>query len=166
MGDISAALAANRAAVGEFAAAAEQAGSHWTVARAPGQWSPSQVVEHLARSFEESAHLVAGEPSKFPTIPSVLRPVVRGLFFNRILKKGAFPRAKTTKPLDPESGPPSPAAGRARLEEAVAKFERACRASGTTASSGIFGTVLVSDYVRFQELHTRHHQRQLSPGAP
>ena len=166
MGDVTAALAANRAAVGEFIAAAEQAASHWTDPRAPGKWSPSQVVEHVARSLEESAHEAAGVPSKFPTFPSFVRPVVRGVFFNRVLKRGAFPRAKTPAAFDPASGPASPADGRARVETALGEFEHACQArsgSGATMSSTIFGTVAVSDYVRFQELHTRHHQSQLSP---
>lgn len=168
MSDVPTALAANRAAVRDFMAAAEQAGSRWSVARAPGKWSPAQLVEHVARSYEQSAHVVAGAPSQFPTLPGMLRPVVRGLFFNRILRKGTFPRAKTTKPFDPESGPASLADGRTRLDGAVGQFERACQAragDGATMSSTLFGTVRVSDYVRFQELHTRHHQQQMLAGA-
>jgi hypothetical protein len=162
MSDTSAALAANRAAVGEFITAAERAASRWTTARAAGKWSPAQVVEHVARSFEESAHEVAGVPSKFPTFPGFVRPLVRGVFFNRVLKRGAFPRARTAKAFDPESGPATTAEGRARVEAAFARFEQACRAAGTTMSSTLFGTVAVSDYVRFQELHTRHHQSQIA----
>jgi len=169
MSDVTTALAANRAAVGEFLTAADQSGSHWTVPRAPGKWSPSQVVEHLARSFEESANLVAGAPSKFPTIPRLLRPLVRALFFTRAVKTGRFPSGgRTTGAFNPASGPGSPQEGRARVEAAVEKFERACRAresDAATAESGVFGTVRVTDYVRFQELHTRHHRPQLAPGA-
>ncbi len=169
MDAINNALAANRAAVSEFIVAAEAAAPHWTVPRAPGKWSPSQVVEHLARSFEESANLVAGVPSKFPTIPRLLRPPVRMLFFSRAVRTGKFPSGgRTAAAFNPASGPGSPPEGRARLEAAVDKFERACRARESdtaTASSGVFGTVLVTDYVRFQELHARHHRKQLSPGA-
>lgn len=168
MSDVSTALAANRAAVDAFLTAADAAALHWTQPRAPGKWSPSQVVEHLARSYEESANLVAGQPSRFPTIPSFFRPMVRGLFFNRILKKGAFPRARTAPYFDPSSGPPSPAEGRTRLQDALSKFEQACQAngaSGATLTSGVFGPVAVIDYVRFQELHALHHRKQLAPGA-
>ena len=35
--------------------------------RAPGKWSPSQIIEHVARSLEESANMAAGRPSKFPS---------------------------------------------------------------------------------------------------
>ena len=76
MADVDAALAAARAAVHELTTAAEKCAAVWSAPRAPGKWSPSQVVEHVARAFEESAHVVSGSPSKFPTFPVVLRPIV------------------------------------------------------------------------------------------
>jgi hypothetical protein len=165
MRDLEAALGANRAAVTALLAAADAAPGRWSAAPAPGRWSPAQIVEHVARALEESAHVVAGRPSRFPILPAFLRPVARGLFFNRVLKRGTFPRARTSKPFDPATGPPTPAEGRVRLETALGRFEEACRAHRApeaTMTSTIFGTVRVSDYVRFQELHTRHHERQLA----
>lgn len=162
------ALTANRTAVNDLMAAAERCASTWTTPRAPGKWSPSQVVEHVARALEESANVAVGVPSKFPNLPVFVRPLVRVLLFNRVLKKGTFPKAKTNKAFDPASGPPTPSAARARLEGAVAKFEQACcarMASGPTLDSGIFGSVSIEDYARFQELHTRHHCRQMTPAA-
>jgi hypothetical protein len=164
MADVNAVLAANRAAVNDLIAAAERSGAAWTTPRAPGKWSPSQVVEHVARALEESANVVAGAPSKFPTFPGFLRPLVRGLFFNRVLKKGAFPKAKTNKAFDPASGPATPVEARGRLETSLARFDQECRsraASGESVVSTIFGTVSVEDYARFQELHTRHHRTQM-----
>ena len=164
MADLNSVLAANRAAVNDLIAAAERSAASWTTPRAPGKWSPSQVVEHVARALEESANVVAGTPSKFPTLPRILRPVVRGLFFNRVLKKGAFPKAKTNRALDPASGPATPVEARGRLEGALARFDEASRAmaaAGQLVASTIFGTVSVQDYARFQELHTRHHGRQM-----
>ncbi|GAG11904.1 unnamed protein product, partial [marine sediment metagenome] len=129
------------------------------------KWSPSQVVEHIARTYEESAHVVTGGPTKFPTFPFFIRPVLR-IVFNRTVKKGSFMKAKTMKPFDPVSGPTSTDEGRARVEAALEKFERACQAQSAdgTMSSGVFGKVAVSDYVQFQALHTRHHQKQLVVG--
>jgi hypothetical protein len=75
--------------------------SLYATARAPGKWSPSQIVEHVARMFEEAANVAAGRPSKFPTLPAILHPVVR-IFFRRSLKKAAFPKAKANKALDPQ----------------------------------------------------------------
>jgi hypothetical protein len=54
MADVNDVLAANRAAVIDVVVAAERSAATWTTPRAPGKWSPSQVVEHVARSLEES----------------------------------------------------------------------------------------------------------------
>ncbi len=120
--DVTKPLEVNRNAVNEFISASEWVASKWTTPRAPGKWSPSQVVEHIARVYDESAELVAGSPSKFPNFPTFLRPVMRGLFFNKFLKTEKFSKAKTFKPFNPESGPSSAAEGRVRVEAALAKF--------------------------------------------
>lgn len=167
MENLDAALAANRAAVNRLIAAAEGSAAGWTTPRAPGKWSPRQVVEHVARALEESANVVAGAPSKFPTFPAVLRPLVRGLFFNRVLQRGRFPKAKTNRAFDPAHGPATPAEARVRLEQALARFDRACRsrfATGQPVQSTIFGAVSVADYARFQEIHTDHHCAQMPGG--
>src|SRR2546428_8604995 len=127
MADVGPALAGNRAAVDDLIAAADRTGAAWTTPRAPGKWSPSQVVEHVARALEESANVVAGTPSKFPTFPTMLRPIVRGLFFNRVLRQGRFSKAKTAKALHPATGPATPAEARPRLEGALAHVDQACR---------------------------------------
>jgi len=99
--------------------------------------------------------------------PAFLRPLAR-LYFNRILKKGVFPKGwKAHKAFDPATGPATPAQARVRLEGALARFEQECRrraASGQHLVSTGFGTVSVEDYVRFSALHTRHHCKQM-PGA-
>src|SRR6266446_6354282 len=156
MANIEAALAACNYATHDLIAAADRCGSTWAVAPAPGKWSASQIVEHVARSLEESANVAAGRPSKFPKLPAVLHPVVRGLLFKRVLRKAAFPKAKTNKALDPASGPTTPAEGRVRLETAHEKFDEACRqlaSRGEAIRTTVFGAVGVEDYVRFMELH-------------
>ncbi len=164
MVDVHTRLVGNRDAIVDLVAAAEKLGGVWTVPRAPGKWSPSQLVEHAARSLDESANLVSGAPSKLPSMPFFLRPVARGLFFNRVLRKSAFPKTRANKAMDPASGPATPAEGRLRLEGALARFDRECRAcvdtGGAVATRG-FGTVSVGDYARFVELHTRHHCKQM-----
>ena len=161
-------LADLRAAVATFLAIADNAGARWTLPRAPGKWSPSQVVEHVARIMEESANVVSGAPSKFPTLPMVLRPVARLLVFRRILRKGAFLQMKAIEAFKPAAGPDTPAGARVRLGHALSRFDQACRAraaSGRDVESTIFGAVSVADFAKFQELHVRHHQQQLG-GAP
>jgi DinB family protein len=164
MADINGVLIANRAAVNDLIAAAGRSTSVWSTAPAPGKWSPSQIVEHVARSLEESANVVSGTPSKLLTLPFFLRPLVRRLLFNRVLRTNGFPKARTNKAMNPATGPATPAAARGRLEEALAKFDRECRAcatAGRTVTSGAFGTVPLNDYAKFIEIHTRHHCKQM-----
>lgn len=165
MADINTALAASKDAIDQLIMSGESTGTAWTAARAPGKWSPSQIVEHVARSLDESANVAAGLPSKFPKFPGVLHPVVRSLLFKRVLRKAGFPKAKTNKAMDPASGPATPAEGRERLETAHRRFDQACRqlaSRGERMRTPIFGAVSVEDYVRFMELHTRHHGKQMA----
>ncbi len=165
MADVNDVLAANRATVIDLVAAAERSAATWTTPPAPGKWSPSQVVEHVARGLDEGANVVSGAPS-IPMPPAFLRLVAR-LFFYRILKKDAFPKGfKAHKAMNPTSGPATPAEARVRLEEAFARFDQECRrrvASGQHVVSTGFGTVSVEDFVRFNAIHTRHHCKQM-PG--
>ena len=109
--------------------------------------------------------MAAGRPSKFPKLPGLVHPIVRGLLFKRVLRKAAFPKAKTNKAMNPASGPATPAEGRVRLETAHQQFAEACRRTvshGERLRTTVFGAVPVEDYVRFMELHTRHHGRQMA----
>ena len=164
MADIDTALAASRDAVDQLIRAGEQSGAAWIAPRAPGKWSPSQIVEHVARGLEEGANIGAGRPSKVPMPPAVVRPISR-FFFKRVLRKAAFPKGfKAHKAVNPASGPATPAEGRIRLETAHQKWDEVCRriaADGRPITSG-FGLVPVEDLVRFSELHTRHHTKQMA----
>lgn len=162
MSELERVLSSNRAAVDELMAIAERA--EWNRPRAPGKWSAAQVVEHIARSLEEAANAVANRPTKLPTLPRFVRPVA-GWMFRRILRTGKFPKSKTSGAMNPmasDGAPPSPAEGRKRLDAALAVFEAECRAqAGRPVHHASFGEVSVEEYVRFAELHTRHHARQI-----
>jgi len=167
LSNINASLAGVHAAVAALLVAADRAGTTWTVPRAPGKWSPSQVVEHVARIMEESANVASGAPSSFPTVPFFVRPIVRLIVFRRILRRSSFLKMKTGEAFDPPAGSATAAQARARLQGALTRFDKACRAratSGQDVSSTIFGPVSVTDFARFQELHVRHHLLQM-PGA-
>jgi hypothetical protein len=167
MADLTAPLAGVHSAIAGLLAAADSVGAAWTVPRAPGKWSPSQVAEHVARIMEESANVAAGAPSKFPTMPFFVRPIVRLFVFKRILRRKAFLKMKTGEGFDPPAGSANAAQARVRLEAALTRFDQACRtraASGQKVPSTIFGAVSVSDFVTFQELHVRHHLPQMQIG--
>ena len=164
MPDINAALADNHTAVDEMIAAAAKSESSWTAARAPGKWSPQQVVEHVALTLEQSAIVAAGTPSNFPSLPRPMRPLVR-MIFRRILKKQSFPKGKTPGKFNPTAGPATAADARGRLEGAATTFDEGCRtceSNGGDVPSTVFGKVPLEDYVKFQALHVRHHIKQMS----
>jgi hypothetical protein len=162
--DVDTALGAARTAIDAFVVSAERCASVWTVPRAPGKWSPSQVTEHVARALEESAKVARGEVSQFPTLWRPLRWLLRMVFFNRVLGGVRFPNGKTAKALDPVRGPATVAEGRSRLEAALVVFDHACRmraANGGIVDSPIVGAVPIPEFARFQALHVRHHEGQM-----
>ena len=164
MAEIDTALAANRDAVDQMIRAGEQSGAAWIAPRAPGKWSPSQIVEHVARGLEEAANIADGRPSKVSMPPAVIRAISR-FFFKRVLRKAAFPNGtKAHKAVNPASGPATPAEGRIRLETAHQKFDEVCRriAADGRPMTTWFGSVPVQDFVRFIELHTLHHSKQMA----
>ncbi len=169
MADLAAALAANRAAAAELLATADRLGAAWSVAPAPGKWSPAQITEHVAVGHDVSARVVMGTASDVPKLPRFLRPLVRRLAFRKVLDQGRFPRpVRTLKAFQPLRAPATPAEGRARLEQAIAKFEADvigwAKGQDRTIEHPAFGAVALSDYVRYLEIHTRHHQKQFPGG--
>lgn len=167
MSELETPLGGVHAAVAAILATADRVGAAWKIPRAPGKWSPSQVLEHVARIMEESAKVAAGERSAFPTINGFLRPFLRLFFFKRILRNKEFPKSKAIEAMDPPVGAPTAKDARVRLEGVLRRFDHACRAraaSGQKVANPIFGPVSVADFARFQEIHVRHHHLQL-PGA-
>jgi hypothetical protein len=163
MSEIDAALAASRQAAEQLLGDAESLGPAWGTPRPPGKWSPSQIVEHIARSLDASVAIARGEESSFPKLPGIAHPMLR-IVFRRLLKAKSWPKGKTTRAMNPAAGPPTPADGRARLQAAHARYEAACRelaARGAPIRTPMFGAVPVVDFVRFMEQHMHHHGRQL-----
>ena len=110
MTDIRTALNASNEAIQQLLLAGERTRTAWTSPRAPGKWSPSQIVEHVACTLEESANMAAGRPSKFGKLPAVVHPIGRLLFY-WVLRKAVFPKAKANKAFNPASGPATPPKG-------------------------------------------------------
>ena len=168
MADIDTALAASRDAIEQMIRAGEQSGAAWNLPRAPGKWSPSQIVEHVAGGLEDFTNFAAGRPTKIPRPPAVVRVVLRpiaGFIFRRVLRKGVFPKGfKAHKALNPARGPATPAEARIRLETLHQEFDGVCRrvAADGRPLTTLFGSFPVHDYVRYTEIHTRHHTKQMA----
>jgi hypothetical protein len=165
MAELSDTLRTARAAIDEMIRSAHASSERWSTPRAPGKWSPSQVVEHVALALEASAADIAGQPTRFPTLPRPVRVIVRTIFFNRVLRSGTFPRAKTNPAMNPPRGPATPAEGALRLDAAWRALEDAATRSAAASdlmTSVMFGRVRIADYVTFQGHHATHHRAQMT----
>ena len=165
MSDLAAAIGQNRAHVEHFIATMLAVRGTWTTPVRPGKWSPAEVCEHIVLSYRKAAALVRGEASDFPKAPRLLRPLIRNLAFDRVIKRGAFMgRARTFKAITPDAVAASPDDAVEQLREAVAECETALETLGETAlAHPMFGAVPAADYLRFLAVHTLHHQKQLTP---
>jgi hypothetical protein len=170
MPDLNIALASNLGAARDFVDATDRLGAVWTVPRAPGKWSPAQLAEHVVQAHVTAGRIIKEHPVDVPHLPFFLRPVLRGFWLRRVLAAGHFGRAmKTSPPFEPVNPPANPAEARERVLKAVRDFETDIRSVTPIGDFSFthpsFGKLAVSDYVRFQEIHTRHHLKQL-PAPP
>ena len=109
MTELETSIAENRTAVNEFVATARALdGPRWTTPRAPGAWTPAQIVEHVAIVYEYSRDILLGKPQSSP-LPGFLRPLLRWFVVDSALKAGTFTRKGKApgflKPVAP--APPS-----------------------------------------------------------
>jgi hypothetical protein len=171
MPTVDAALAENAEACRRFADAVTRvpAGA-WSTPVGPGKWTPAQIAEHVAITFEIAERALKGE-SGIPGVPRLVRPLVRAIFLRRTLKTKTFPRnAKAPKVFHPSTSPPAAPHVIERLNRAEAGVKAAVEALRRSGASTIehpaFGRIAVEEYLELNAIHTRHHMGQLpSAGA-
>jgi hypothetical protein len=169
MADLTAALQAHHQAVDDFVAAANAVPSAlWGEARATGKWSPGQVAEHVALAYEVNRRVLHGT-APGAAAPRLLRPLIRTFLLNPVLRRGGFiPGSKSPKVFRPGASPALPAELLTRLRAAADAFEvdaAAAANAGATIDHPFFGRLPLIDFVRLQEIHPRHHRRQVAPAA-
>src|SRR5215471_12450568 len=126
MATLEAAIAEHHAAVGQFLDTARaMSAQQWITPREPGKWTPGQIAEHLAITYEYGIALANGSPPG-GSLPFFLRPIVRVAFVNPTLKAGRFLRSgKTPKNFEPATPAPAPSVVLPRLVTALSGFEQA-----------------------------------------
>jgi hypothetical protein len=169
MADLTTALQTHHQAVDDFVAAAGAVPSvKWGEARAAGKWSPGQVAEHVALAYEVNRRVLHGM-APGAAAPRFLRPLIRTFLLNPVLRRGAFiPGSKSPKVFRPSASPAFPAELLARLQAAANAFEvdaAAAATAGGTIEHPFFGRLSLIDFVRLQEIHTRHHRGQVARAA-
>src|SRR3954471_7082149 len=132
MADFQTELNAHRQAVEAFLGAARAVpASRWGQARAPGKWSPGQVVEHLALAYEVNRGVPHGQAPM--TAPRWLRPIIRRFLLGPVLRRGRFiPGSKSPQAFRPGPAPAPLAQLLDRLAAAMTGFEADAAALETT----------------------------------
>lgn len=164
MVELSTALQDHRWAVNAFLETARAVpAAQWSQPRAPGKWSAGQVAEHVTLAYEANRGVLDGT-APGPAAPRLLRPLIRKFFLNPVLRRGRFiPGSKSPRAFRPSPVPVAPAALLDRLQAAVAGFETSAGvAHDASIDHPFFGRLALVDFVRLQELHTRHHRAQLA----
>jgi hypothetical protein len=140
--------------------------TQWSQPCAAGKWSSGQVAEHLALAYEVNRGVLHGDAPPM-TAPRWLRPLIRRFLLRPVLRRGRFiPGSKSPRVFRPGPAPAAPDQLLDRLAGVMTAFEVDAAALGaTTIDHPFFGRLPLSDFVRLQEIHTRHHRTQLAPAA-
>jgi hypothetical protein len=122
-------------------------------------------VEHVALAYETNTGVLHGRAPM--TAPRWLRPLIRTLGLKPVLRRGRFiPGSKSPRVFRPGPVPAPPGQLLQRLAAAASAFEAdAAALPSETLDHPFFGRLRLSDFVRLQEIHTRHHRGQLSPAS-
>ena len=141
----------------------------WGAPRAPGKWSPAEISEHLALTYEVGLTELRGGPSPEIRTSFWQRLVLRWFVMPKLLTGGAL-----TRPVKAPREVRHPVAGEqvatlARLEELAATLEREL---DTAAARGpvrfthpYFGALDAVQVLGFCAFHARHHEAQVAEGG-
>jgi hypothetical protein len=146
-------------------------GDRWAEPREPGKWSPSQIAEHLALSYEAVLRELSGEDGMQLKLSPLHRLLLRWFLLPHMLFHRSFP-AGARSPREvrpPDTGAVQEEIGE-RLRELASRFEDAITQAGVNGEAGIthpyFGRIPPLRALRFVTLHLEHHRRQLPVTAP
>lgn len=150
-----------------FAASAEALGEDaWARPRAPGAWSPAQIAEHLALSYEALLRELGGGAGLRPRVTGLRQRLLRWVLLPHVLFHRTLPvRVRAPREIRPSEVPPGRPETLARMRELAARVEReldAARASGARVTHPYFGRIPAVPALRFCAVHVEHHHRQLS----
>jgi Protein of unknown function (DUF1569) len=142
------------------------AGDESRTRRDPQQWSVVEIVEHLTRAYSGTAKgfercVEKGAPlATAPTLKQRLQQFA-------LISLGQFPEGRQapkhivpTGELDLGAVIDAVRRDLARLDESGAKARQALGA-GKMLDHPIIGALTVDQWMKFHEIHTRHHAKQI-----
>jgi DinB superfamily len=142
MADFQTELNAHGQAVEAFLGAARAVpASRWGQARAPGKWSPGQVVEHLALAYDVNRGVLQGQAPPM-SAPRWVRPLIRRSLLEPVLRRGRFiPGSKSPGAFRPGPVPAAPELLLNRLAATTSAFEaEAAALRSSTIDPPVFRT--------------------------
>ena len=147
--------------------ATKGAGDESRVRRDPNRWSVVEIVEHLTRAYSGTAKgfercLEKGAPlATTPTLKQRVRQF-------RLIGLGFFPEGRQAPKhiipsgeLDLNAVIDAVRRDLARLD-ATALQTRNALGAGKMLDHPIIGALTVDQWLKFHEIHTRHHARQIA----
>jgi len=146
--------------------ATRDAGGESNVRRNPKQWSVAEIVEHLTRAY-------SGTAKGFERCVEKGTPLAGAISFKQrlsqfaLLNLGYFPQGRQapkhiipTGELDLGTLLGAVRRDLARLDESGARAEQALGA-GKMLDHPILGPLTVAQWMKFHEIHTAHHAKQI-----
>ena len=143
------------------------AGEDCRVRRDPSRWSVAEIVEHLARSYSGTAKgfercLEKGAPlATSPTLKQRLQQF-------GLIELGYFPEGRQAPKhiipsgeLDLQAVLDAVRRDLARLDQSAVKTRDAL-GTGKMLDHPILGALTIDQWLKFHEVHTRHHARQIA----
>lgn len=162
---------AHAEAVARFVAAAgEVPDASWRAAPVPGKWSPAEITMHLVLTYrhlqreQEGTLVVRVLPRRWKVF------FLRHTILPRLLAGRPFPPGvRAPREVRPGDELPDATSSIHELTTAAAGFvavaEERFQRGGGRATHPFFGPLTLPQMLRFAELHTDHHRRQLpDPG--
>lgn len=147
--------------------AAELDGESWQRPRGEGKWSPAQIVEHLALTYEAALRELEGAGAMQARVGPWQQRILRWFLLPHILYHRHFPlRSRSPREIRPAERPAAePREALERLESLGERFEERLRATweagGGAITNPYFGSVPPLRALRFVAVHLEHHRRQL-----
>lgn len=159
----------HRAALAAYVARAGRLTSErWRVPRAPGKWSPAEISEHLALSYEAGLRELRGGPPLAIRTNFWERLVLRRFVMPKLLAGGAL-----TRPVKAPREIRHPVAGEqvatlARLAQLGETLERELDSGSSRGpvrfTHPYFGALDAVQTLKFCAFHARHHEAQVAEG--
>jgi len=144
------------------------AGEAWEKTREPKKWSPAEIAEHLAVSYDPLLRELDGDTGFRIVVPWWKRRILRWKFLAPILAGTFPPGVPAPREIRPAATAASPEDGARKLTERAGVFldrlAQARQSGRSRLTHPYLGRLSDVDALRFLTSHAHHHRRQLPGG--